>query len=62
MPIAFDRFIEAKCGNAIDFCQIPIKHYSHAADRADHRVDLLDCGRALVFFATGGKDYSKFLR
>ena len=42
MPIAFDRFIEAKRGNAIDFCQVAIQHDPDAADRTDHSVDLLD--------------------
>jgi len=43
MPIAFDRFIEAERGNPVDFCQIAIEHYAHAADGADHSVNLLDC-------------------
>jgi hypothetical protein len=43
MSIAFDRFIEAECGNAIDFCQVAIQHYSQAADCTDHSVNLLDC-------------------
>ena len=32
MAVAFDRFIEAKRGNAIDFCQIAIKDDPSAAD------------------------------
>jgi hypothetical protein len=58
MPIAFDRFIEAKRGNAIDFCQVPIQHHSHAADCADHSVNLLDCDGDFIFFTTGAEDYS----
>ena len=45
MPIALDRFIEAKRGNAIDFCEVAIQHYSHAPNRADHAVNLLDWNR-----------------
>ena len=53
MPIALDRFIEAKRGNAIDFCQVAIQHHSHAADCADHSVNLLDCDGGLCFLRYG---------
>jgi hypothetical protein len=45
MPIAFDGFIEAECGNAIDLGEIPIQHDAHAPDRADHPVNLFDWNR-----------------
>jgi len=53
MSIAFDRFIEAKRGNTIDFCQVAIKHHSHAADCADHSVNLLDCDKGPCFLRHG---------
>jgi len=53
MPIAFDRFIEAKRGNTIDFCQVAIEHHSYAADCADHFVNLLDCDGGLCFLRHG---------
>jgi hypothetical protein len=49
MSIAFDRLIESKRGNAIDFCQVAIQHHSHAADCADHSVNLLYCDRGFSF-------------
>jgi hypothetical protein len=49
MSIAFDRLIESKRGNAIDFCQVAIQHHSHAADGADHSVNLLDCDGEVCF-------------
>ena len=49
MSIAFDRLIESKRGNAIDFCQVAIQHHSHAADGADHSVNLLYCDRGFSF-------------
>ena len=58
MPIAFDRFIERECWNAIDFCQVAIQHYAHAMDRVDHSVNLLDCNGNFIFFTTGEEDYS----
>ena len=58
MPIALDRFIEAECGNSIDFCQVAIQHYSHAADYADHFVNLLDCDGGLCFLRHGQEGYS----
>ena len=42
MPIALDRFIEAKRGDSVDFCEVAIQHDAHAPDRADHPVNLLD--------------------
>jgi len=36
LPIALIASLKRK-SNAIDFCQVAIKHYSHGADRADHR-------------------------
>jgi hypothetical protein len=59
MAIAFDRFVEAKRGNAIDFCQVAIQDYPGGADSADHSVDLLDCNGDVVFFTTAEKDYLK---
>jgi hypothetical protein len=53
MPIAFDRFIEAKRGNTIDFCQVAIQHHTRASNRADHRVNLLDCDGGLCFLRHG---------
>jgi len=58
MPIAFARFIVAKRGNAIDFCQVVIQHHSDAADLVDHSVNLLDCNGNSIFFTTGEEDYS----
>ena len=49
MPIAFNRFIEAKRGNTIDFCQVAIQHHARAADCADHSVNLLYCDRGFSF-------------
>lgn len=45
MPIAFDSFIEAKRGYAVDFGQIAIQDHTRAADRADHAVNLFDWNR-----------------
>ena len=42
MPIALDRFIEAECGNSVDFCQVAIQHYTNTTDCVDHSVNLLD--------------------
>src|SRR6266478_6574384 len=42
MPIALDRFIEAKRGDSVDFCQVAIQHHTSAADRANHSINLLD--------------------
>ena len=42
MLIAFNRFIEAERGNAIDFCKIAIQHDAGAPDRPYHFVNLLD--------------------
>src|SRR5437773_2144292 len=35
MPIAFDRFIEAKRGNTIDFCQVAIEFQLRRAARSN---------------------------
>jgi hypothetical protein len=42
IAIVFNRFIEAKRGNAIDFCQVGIQDHPAASNNADHSVDLLD--------------------
>ena len=49
VAVASNRFIEAKRGNAIDFCQIAIQDHPHAADSTDHSVDLLNCDNRLCF-------------
>jgi hypothetical protein len=63
MSIAFDRFIEAERGNAIDFWQVAIQHHSHASDCADHSVNLLYCDRRLCFLRHAArKIIQNFLR
>ena len=49
MSIAFDRLIEAKRGNSIDFCQVTIQHDAHTADGVNHRINLLDRDRQFGF-------------
>ena len=41
IPISFDRFVETKRRNSVDFCQVAIQHDPHTAYRADHLVNLL---------------------
>ena len=57
MPIAFDRFIEAECGNPIDFAKS-----RSSMTRTPRIVRIIPsiCSTAMgdfVFFATGEKDY-----
>ena len=42
MAITFDGFVEAEYWNAVDFCEVAVEHDAHAADRANHFVDLFD--------------------
>ena len=63
MPIALDRFVEAKRGDPIDFCQVAIQHDAHPADRANHPVNLLDWnGRFWVSSALARKIIQKLSR
>jgi len=42
VAIAFNCLIEAKCGNTVDFRQIPIEHNAYSTNCVDHSVNLLD--------------------
>ena len=36
MAVTFDGFIEAKCGDTIDFCEVAIQHHSNTANAPEH--------------------------